>query len=94
MQDTYPVTLTPEQKSALRKLWWIYGNGGPKSTKGNHSFIQGLIEYNENRKTFYVNGIQNMRDNGVPESKIGSLAITQECIDEVEKILNNPPAAL
>ncbi len=39
-----PVTLTHEQREKLERLWFIYGNHGPKMTKGNHSFIQGLLE--------------------------------------------------
>lgn len=29
----------------MERLWFIYGNYGPKQTKGNHSFIQGLLEH-------------------------------------------------
>lgn len=39
-----PVTLTPGQRARLERLWFIYGNYGPKTTPGNHSFIQGLLE--------------------------------------------------
>ena len=38
------MTLTPEQRGRLERLWFIYGNYGPKTTPGNHSFIQGLLE--------------------------------------------------
>ena len=36
--------LTPEQRQRLERLWFIYGNYGPKTTPGNHGFIQGLLE--------------------------------------------------
>src|SRR3712207_3704229 len=39
-----PVTLTPVQRQRLERLWFIYGNYGPKTTPGNHSFIQGILE--------------------------------------------------
>jgi len=39
-----PVTLTPGQRQRLERLWFIYGNYGPKTTPGNHGFIQGLLE--------------------------------------------------
>lgn len=39
-----PVTLTPGERQRLERLWFIYGNYGPKTTPGNHSFIQCLLE--------------------------------------------------
>ena len=39
-----PVTLNPAQRARLERLWFVYGNYGPKTTPGNHGFIQGLIE--------------------------------------------------
>ena len=64
-------------KIELRKLWFIFGNNGCKSTKGNHSYIQGFIEYNEDRKDFYLKAVNRM----------GKEAITEECINAVEKII-------
>ena len=40
-----PVTLTDGQRERLERLWFYYGNYGPKTTPGNHQFIQGLLEY-------------------------------------------------
>jgi len=40
-----PVTLTDSQRERLERLWFVYGNYGPKTTPGNHQFIQGLLEY-------------------------------------------------
>jgi hypothetical protein len=40
-----PVTLTDRQRERLERLWFIYGNHGPKTTPGNHQFIQGLLEH-------------------------------------------------
>lgn len=39
-----PVILTPEQRKRLEDLWFRYGNYGPKTTPGNHYFIQRLLE--------------------------------------------------
>jgi hypothetical protein len=39
------VTITGEQRRRLEQLWFYYGNYGPKSTPGNHSFIQGFLEH-------------------------------------------------
>jgi hypothetical protein len=36
-----------EFKHKLSNLWFVYGNGGPKSTNGNHKFIQRLVEHTE-----------------------------------------------
>jgi hypothetical protein len=38
------ITLTLEQRRKLENLWFIYGNYGPKTTPGNHSFIQVILE--------------------------------------------------
>jgi hypothetical protein len=71
-----PVTLTAGQRTRLERLWFIYGNYGPKSTPGNHSFIQRLIE----------NGIDErpLNTKRTPKSQIP----TQECEAFVDKILS------
>ncbi len=71
-----PVTLTAEQRTRLERLWFIYGNYGPKSTPGNHSFIQRLIE----------NGIDErpLNTKRTPKSQIP----TPECEACVDKILS------
>jgi hypothetical protein len=73
-----PVTLTAEQRTLLERLWFIYGNYGPKSTPGNHSFIQRLIE----------NGIDErpLNHKRTPKSQIP----TPECEASVDKILSEP----
>lgn len=40
-----PVTLTGGQRERLERLWFVYGNYGPRTTPGNHQFIQGLLEH-------------------------------------------------
>lgn len=40
-----PVMLTDSQRERLERLWFVYGNYGPKTTPGNHQFIQGLLEH-------------------------------------------------
>jgi len=73
-----PVTLTAEQRARLERLWFIYGNYGPKSTPGNHSFIQRLIE----------NGIDErpLNHKRTPKSQIPP----PECEACVDKILSEP----
>ena len=39
------VKLTESQRERLERLWFVYGNHGPKTTPGNHQFIQGLLEH-------------------------------------------------
>ena len=39
------VILTDAQRERLERLWFVYGNHGPKTTPGNHQFIQGLLEH-------------------------------------------------
>lgn len=40
-----PISLTDRQRERLERLWFVYGNYGPKTTPGNHQFIQGLLEH-------------------------------------------------
>lgn len=82
-----PIDLNEEQKKALEKLWFIYGNSGPKATKGNHGYIQGFIQYNEDRKEFYLQGEKNMQKRGLSEELINKMKLTEECIEAVDKVL-------
>jgi hypothetical protein len=70
-----PVTLTNEQRERLERLWFYFGNYGPQTTRGNHSFIQGLLE----------NGIdlRPMHTKRTPRSEIPTL----ECVQAVEAAL-------
>ena len=42
--------LTKEQRRKLERLWFYYGNYGPETTPGNHSFIQGLLEHGKDMR--------------------------------------------
>jgi len=74
--------LTELQLNQLNKLWFVYGNSGKKSTMFNHKYIQGFIEVGEDRKIPYLEGIERLKERGFEKD-----SITQECIDEVEKIV-------
>jgi hypothetical protein len=69
------VTLTLEQRERLERLWFYFGNYGPKTTPGNHSFIQRLLE----------NGIdeRSLCTKRTPKSDLP----TRECEIAVEAIL-------
>jgi hypothetical protein len=69
------VTLTQEQRDRLERLWFYYGNYGPKTTPGNHSFIQRLLENGIDERSLY-----NKR---TPKSELS----TPECVRAVEAIL-------
>jgi hypothetical protein len=71
-----PVTITPEQRERLERLWFYYGNYGPKTTPANHSFIQRLLE-----NGFDERSLHNKR---TPKSEIP----TAECERAVEAILS------
>jgi hypothetical protein len=66
-----PVTLTQEQREKLERLWFVYGNHGPKMTKGNHSFIQGLLERGQDERPL----------------KQGGWMPTKECEQAVDRLL-------
>lgn len=69
------VTLTAEQRERLEHLWFYFGNYGPKTTSGNHSFIQRLLE----------NGIdeRSTHTKRTPKSELP----THECEVAVEAVL-------
>lgn len=69
------VSLTAEQRERLEKLWLYFGNYGPKTTPGNHSFIQRLLE----------NGIdeRSTHTKRTPKSELP----THECEVAVEAVL-------
>jgi len=73
-----PVTLTETQRERLEQLWFVYGNRGPKTTPGNHQFIQGLLEHGID-----IRPLQTKRTakRDVP---------TAECVAAVEKVLAPP----
>jgi hypothetical protein len=48
-----PVRVTSEQRERLERLWFYYGNYGPQTTPGNHSFIQRLLENGYDERPFY-----------------------------------------
>jgi hypothetical protein len=70
------VSLASEQRDRLERLWFYYGNYGPKTTPGNHSFIQRLLENGIDERSLY-----NKR---TPKSEFP----TQECERAVEAILS------
>lgn len=82
-------TLTEDQRKQLQKLWFIYGNNGKKHSHMNHRFIQNLLSRGEDDREFYLAGPANMREKGMSEEMIQQQILTQECIDAVDKILND-----
>lgn len=51
-REVKKVEVTDEQRRQLERLWFIYGNYGPKSTPGNHQFIQGFLEHDQDERDF------------------------------------------
>ena len=47
------VVLTDSQRTRLERLWFVYGNHGPKATMENHGFIQGFLERDADERDFY-----------------------------------------
>ena len=47
------VELTDGQRARLERLWFVYGNHGPKVTMENHGFIQGFLERDADERDFY-----------------------------------------
>jgi len=70
-----PVTLTESQRGRLESLWFHFGNHGPKTTPGNHQFIQCLLEHGVD--------IRPLRTKRTAKRDIP----TEECVSEVEAVL-------
>jgi hypothetical protein len=70
-----PVTLTHEQRERLERLWFYFGNYGAKTTPGNHSFIQRLLENGYDERPLY--------NSRTPKSELPS----PDCVAAVERIL-------
>lgn len=73
------VTLTPDQRDRLEHLWFYYGNYGPKTTPGNHSFIQGILEHGVD--------VRPLHTTRTPKSELP----TQECERAVDQVLQRVP---
>ncbi len=86
---TKPIILTEEQRKALNKLWWIYGNSGKKCTLFNHKLIQGFLEASEDRREDYIQGKINIIENRGQEYADKN-AITDECLYAVSKVIDSP----
>ena len=69
------VSLTSGQRERLERLWFYYGNYGPKTTPGNHSFIQRLLENGYDERPLY--------NSRTPKSE----RPTVECETAVEAVL-------
>ena len=49
------VTLTDDQIRKIERLWFIYGNNGPKHMpyRHNHYFIQRLLDAGQDQRSVY-----------------------------------------
>ncbi len=47
------IKLTQAHRQALEKLWFVYGNNGPKHTRANHRFVQCFLENGEDRRGMF-----------------------------------------
>lgn len=77
-REATPVELTPTQRERLERSWFYFGNYGPKTTPGNHQFIQGLLEHGLD--------LRPLRTKRTPKSEIP----TEECEAAVNVILGDP----
>lgn len=83
------LNLTESQIERFRKLWFIYGNDGPKCTLFNHKLVQGFIESKEDRSENYWQGNTNMAERWGLEYACKN-GVTGECILACKNVLNNP----
>ena len=66
IRKAIPVTLTVEQRKRIENLWFRYGNYGPKTTRGNHHFIQRLLEQGIDIRPLFIKRTPK-RDRPTPE---------------------------
>ena len=85
------LTLTEKQLKEFGRIWFIFGNDGPKCTLFNHKLVQGFYQYKENRIKEYRQGNKNMaRNPGLGKEYVKRNGVTEECIAACQEILNNP----
>lgn len=51
-RESRKVGVTEVQRRELERLWFIYGNYGPRHTMENHYFIQGFLERGQDERDF------------------------------------------
>lgn len=79
-REAAPVTLTDAQRARIEDQWFVFGNYGPKTTPGNHAFIQAILEHGLD--------IRPLRTGRTRKSEIP----TPECEAAVDRILGQPHA--
>lgn len=56
--DRTKIKLTAKQRRALERLWFVYGNHGPRMNYEDHGFIQHFLEHGRDprnaRKPLYA----------------------------------------
>lgn len=82
------VEITENQRNNLIKLWFIYGNRGPKSNNSQHKFIQWILEGGEYRKDLILTDeFTNAGKLINPSGNFNDYRLSDECINAVDKIL-------
>ena len=51
-REVKKVEVTDELRRELERLWFVYGNYGPRHTMENHYFIQGFLERGQDERDF------------------------------------------
>ena len=49
-RESRKVEVTEGQRRELERLWFVYGNYGPRHTMQNHYFIQGFLERGQDER--------------------------------------------
>jgi anti-sigma factor ChrR (cupin superfamily) len=81
------IELTQEQRTKLERLWFVYGNNGPKHSHHNHRFIQNILEHGEDTEEFYKNA--DMTLSNAAEIHASAVYLRDSCVVAVREILNN-----
>ena len=84
IKKAIPVTLTPEQRKRLERLWFYYGNYGPQTTRGNHHFIQRLLEQGIDIRPLFIKRTP-QRERPTPEC--------EQAVDAVLNMKESKPEA-
>jgi hypothetical protein len=77
------VTLTDAQRERLERLWFVYGNYGPRTTPGNHQFIQGLLEHGLDLRPLHTRRTaKRERPTGECEAAVEAILASPDAVDE------------
>lgn len=81
------LNLEDKQIQIFRRSWFVYGNGGVKSTLFNHKLIQGFVGHGDDRRKAYRESMGNITDRFGPDKGV-KMEVTEECLKFCDLVMD------